>query len=87
MMETNNSPSVNADDQERSAVTPAMESLRQLRWSMAQVLTPKQYQVFALCFLEGMPQKEIAAELGLSVSSVSKIYTSALKKLRRLWNT
>ena len=86
-METNNSQSVNAAGQERSTVTPATESLRQLRWSMAQVLTPKQYQVFALCFLEGMPQKEIAAELGLSVSSVSKIYTSALKKLRRLWNT
>ena len=86
-MKTNNSPNVNVDDQERSTVTPAMESLRQLRWSMAQVLTPKQYQVFALCFLEGMPQKEIAAELGMSRSAVSISYTSALKKLRRLWNT
>lgn len=66
--------------------TIRLESQRKLRWSMAQVLTPKQYQIFALCFLEGMPQKTIAAELGLSVSSVSKIYTSALKKLRRLWN-
>ena len=87
MMETNNSQSANAADREKDTAEQAMESLRQLRWSMAQVLTPKQYQVFALCFLEGMPQKEIAAELGLSVSSVSKIYTSALKKLRRLWNT
>ena len=86
-METNNSQSANAADREKDTAEQAMESLRQLRWSMAQVLTPKQYQVFALCFLEGMPQKEIAAELGLSVSSVSKIYTSALKKLRRLWNT
>lgn len=85
-METNNIQSVNAAGRESSTATPGTESLRQLRWSMAQVLTPKQYQVFALCFLEGMPQKEIAAELGLSVSSVSKIYTSALKKLRRLWN-
>ena len=87
MMETNNSQSANAADREKDTAEQAMESLRQLRWSMAQVLTPKQYQVFALCFLEGIPQKEIAAELGLSVSSVSKIYTSALKKLRRLWNT
>lgn len=86
-MKTNNSQSANAADREKDTAEQAMESLRQLRWSMAQVLTPKQYQVFALCFLEGMPQKEIAAELGLSVSSVSKIYTSALKKLRRLWNT
>lgn len=86
-METNNSQSVNAAGRESSTVTPAMELLRQLRWSMAQVLTPKQYQVFALCFLEGMPQKEIAAELGMSRSAVSISYTSALKKLRRLWNT
>ena len=86
-METNNSQSVNAAGQERSTVTPATESLRQLRWSMAQVLTPKQYQIFAMHFLDGVPQKTIADELGLSVSSVSKIYTSALKKLRRLWNT
>ena len=85
-METNNSQSVNAAGQERSTVTPATESLRQLRWSMAQVLTPKQYQIFAMHFLDGVPQKTIADELGLSVSSVSKIYTSALKKLRRLWN-
>lgn len=87
MMETNNSQSANAAGPESGTATPAMESLRQLRWSMAQVLTPKQYQVFALCFLEGMPQKEIAAELGMSRSAVSISYTSALKKLRRLWNT
>ena len=85
-MKTNNSQSANAADREKDAAEQAMESLRQLRWSMAQVLTPKQYQVFALCFLEGMPQKEIAAELGMSRSAVSISYTSALKKLRRLWN-
>ena len=86
-MKTNNSQSVNVADQENGTVTPGTELLRLLRWSMAQVLTPKQYQVFALCFLEGMPQKEIAAELGMSRSAVSISYTSALKKLRRLWNT
>ena len=85
-METNNSQSVNVAGRESGTATPGMESLRQLRWSMAQVLTPKQYQVFALCFLEGMPQKEIAAEMGMSRSAVSISYTSALKKLRRLWN-
>lgn len=85
-METNNSQSVNAAGQESSTATPGTESLRQLRWSMAQVLTPKQYQVFALCFLEGMPQKTIAAELGISRAEVCRRYTSAMKKLRRLWN-
>lgn len=37
-METNSSQSVNVADPESDTVTPAMESLRQLRWSMAQVL-------------------------------------------------
>lgn len=86
-METNSSQSVNVADPESDTVTPAMESLRQLRWSMAQVLTPKQYQVFTLHFLGGMPQKTIAAELEMSRSEVCRRYTSALKKLRRLWNT
>lgn len=86
-METNNSQSVNVAGQENDIVTPAMESLRQLRWSMAQVLTPKQYQVFTLHFLEGIPQKEVAAELGMPRSAVCISYNSALKKLRRLWNT
>ena len=86
-METNNSPSVNAAGRESSTVTPAMESLRQLRWSMAQVLTPKQYQVFAMHFLDGVPQVVIAAELGMSRTAVSKVYNNALNRLRKLWNT
>ena len=86
-MKTNNSHSVNADGQERSTVTPGAELLRQLRWSMAQVLTPKQYQVFALHFLEGMPQKTIADELGISRTEVCRRYTSAMNRLRKLWNT
>ena len=86
-MKINNSPSVNADDQERGTVTPGMESLRQLRWSMAQVLTPKQYQVFAMHFLDGVPQVVIAAELGMSRTAVSKVYNNALNRLRKLWNT
>ena len=86
-MKTNNSPNENADVQERSTVTPGMELLRQLRWSMAQVLTPKQYQVFAMHFLDGVPQVVIAAELGMSRTAVSKVYNNALNRLRKLWNT
>ena len=85
-MKTNNSPNVNADDQERSTVTPATELLRQLRWSMAQVLTPKQYQIFAMHFLDGFPQVVIAYELGMSRTAVSKAYNNALNRLRKLWN-
>ena len=86
MMETNNSQSANAADREKDTAEQAMESLRQLRWSAAETLTPKQYQVFVLHFLEGVPQKTIAAELEMSRSEVCRCYTSALKKLRRLWN-
>lgn len=86
-METNNSQNVNVDDQERSTATPAKELLRMLRWSMAQVLTPKQYQVFAMHFLDGVPQVVIAAELGMSRTAVSKVYNNALNRLRKLWNT
>lgn len=86
-MKTNNSQSVSAAGQESSTATPGTESLRQLRWSMAQVLTPKQYQVFALHFLDGVPQRVIAAELGMSRSAVSKTYSRAMNHLRKLWNT
>lgn len=85
-METNNSQSVNVAGRESSTVTPAMESLRQLRWSMAQVLTPKQYQVFALHFLDGVPQGVIATELGMSRTEVSRTYNRAMNRLRKLWN-
>lgn len=86
-MKTNNSTNENADVQERSTATPDTELLRQLRWSMAQVLTPKQYQVFAMHFLDGVPQVVIAAELGMSRTAVSKVYNNALNRLRKLWNT
>ena len=85
-MKTNNSTNENADVQERRTVTPDTELLRQLRWSMAQVLTPKQYQVFAMHFLDGVPQIVIAAELGMSRTAVSKVYNNALNRLRKLWN-
>ena len=86
-MKTNNSQSVNVAGQENGTVTPGTELLRQLRWSMAQVLTPKQYQVFAMHFLDGVPQVVIAAELGMSRSAVSKTYSRAINHLRKLWNT
>ena len=86
-MKTNNSTNENADVQERRTVTPATELLRQLRWSAAETLTPKQYQVFAMHFLDGVPQVVIAAELGMSRTAVSKVYNNALNRLRKLWNT
>lgn len=85
-METNNSPSVNVAGQERSTVTPAMESLRLLRYSMAQVLNPIQYQVFALHFVDGVPQWVIADELEMTRIAVSRCYTHAVEILKIYWH-
>lgn len=86
-MKTNNSQSANVAGQKNGTVTPGTELLRLLRWSMAQVLTPKRYQVFAMHFLDGVPQVVIASELGMSRTAVSKAYNNALNRLRKLWNT
>jgi FixJ family two-component response regulator len=50
---------------------------------MAEQLTPRQYQVFVLNYLEGMPQVEIARELGISASCVSRHMIWAKEKMRR----
>lgn len=86
-MKTNNSTNENADVQERNTVAPGTELLRLLRWSAAETLTQKQYQIFAMHFLDGVPQVVIAAELGMSRTAVSKIYNRAMSRLRKLWNT
>lgn len=70
----------------QNTVEPAMELLRLLRVQMAETLTPKQYQVFTLHFVDGVPQKVIAAELGLSRPEVSRLYRAALEHLRKVWN-
>ncbi|MDY4484255.1 MAG: sigma-70 family RNA polymerase sigma factor [Butyricicoccus porcorum] len=59
-----------------------MELRRRLLSCMAETLTSQQYQVFVLNFLEGMPQKEIAAEFGLSRSAVCKTVAAAKYRLR-----
>lgn len=64
-----------------SAVTD-MELRRRLLSCMAETLTSKQYQVCVLNFLEGMPQKEIAAEFGLSCSAVCRTLAAAKYRLR-----
>lgn len=75
-----------ATERDQNTVEPAMELLRLLRVQMAELLTPRQYQVFALHFVDGVPQNVIAAELGLSCSAVSKTYNAALERLRKIWN-
>lgn len=72
----------NAADLEKNSVATDMELRRQLLSCMAETLTSQQYQVFVLNFLEGMPQKEIAIEFGLSRSAVCKTVAAAKYKLR-----
>lgn len=72
----------NAGDLEKNSVATDMELRRQLLSCMAETLTSQQYQVFVLNFLEGMPQKEIAIEFGLSRSAVCKTVAAAKYKLR-----
>lgn len=59
-----------------------MELRRLLLHVAARTLTAKQYQVFVLHFLEGMPQKDIAAEFGLSRSSVCKSAAQVMQRMR-----
>ncbi|HIV68517.1 MAG TPA: sigma-70 family RNA polymerase sigma factor [Candidatus Butyricicoccus stercorigallinarum] len=76
------SQSRGAADREKNSAVTDMELRRRLLSCMAETLTSRQYQVFVLHFLEGMPQKEIAAEFGLSRSAVSKTVNAAKYKLR-----
>ena len=65
------------------------EDIRALMASLKEVLTPKEYQV--ICYRYGlfrMPeqtQREIAAQLHISRSYVSRIEKNALKKLKALF--
>ncbi|MDO4287245.1 MAG: sigma-70 family RNA polymerase sigma factor [Eubacteriales bacterium] len=67
---------------EKNSVVTDMALRRQLLSCMAETLTSQQYQVFVLNFLEGMPQKDIADELGLSPSAVCRAVAAAKYRLR-----
>lgn len=79
----NQKPNENADDPKRSSVGTGTELRRQLLLCAAETLTSKEYQVFVLCFLEGMRQIDIASEFCMSRSAVSRTYSRALYKLRK----
>lgn len=69
----------NANDNEEQ-----MERLlRNLRKARVQELTPRQQQMLAMRFEQNMSGAEIARELGLSRSTVSRTLRRAQKRLRR----
>ena len=72
-----------AAGQKRNSVATDMELRRRLLSCMAETLTSAQYQVCVLNLLEGMPQKDIASEFGLSRSAVSRTISAAKYRLRR----
>lgn len=74
-------PSVDAP--EKNSAGTDMELRRLLLSCMAETLTSGQYQVCVLNLLEGMPQKDIANEFGLSRSAVSRTISAGKYRLRR----
>ena len=68
---------------ENASAATDMVLRRQLLSCMAETLTRHQYQVCVLNLLEGMPQKDIASEFGLSRSAVSRTISAAKYRLRR----
>ena len=69
----------NADDNQEQ-----MERLlRNLRKARAQELTPRQQQMLSMRFEQNMSGAEIARELGLNRSTVSRTLRRAQERLRR----
>ena len=69
----------NADDNQEQ-----MERLlRNLRKARVQELTPRQQQMLAMRFEQNMSGAEIARELGLNRSTVSRTLRRAQERLRR----
>ena len=71
----------------KNSVSPGMVALHLLRLSMAESLNPIQYQVFALCFLEQIPQMKLNEMLNMSASAISRCYHRCLYNIRRFWKT
>ena len=76
-------PNLSADVPEKNSAGTDMELRRLLLSCMAETLTSAQYKVCVLNLLEGMPQKDIASEFGLSRSAVSRTISAAKYRLRR----
>ena len=69
----------NADDNQEQIE----RLLRNLRKARVQELTPRQQQMLSMRFEQNMSGAEIARELGLNRSTVSRTLRRAQKRLRR----
>ena len=70
--------------QKNASVSAATDCRRLLLQVAAETLTSYQYQVFVLCCLESLTQREIAAILDVSPSAVSQCLRAARLKMRRV---
>jgi RNA polymerase sigma factor (sigma-70 family) len=52
---------------------------------MAEILTPRQYELFSMRYSDGFTLSEVAAALNISPARVSQVLTEAVEKLRRLF--
>lgn len=50
----------------------------------AETLTSQQYQVWVLCYCEGLTQREVSAILDVNPSAVSRCLRAARLKMRKL---
>lgn len=79
-------PGDNGDEEERREERARFvrSKMREVRKVMARNLTARQNECLTLYYLQGHPQREISARLGIHQTTVSQHVRYALKKLRRL---
>ncbi|WP_456362327.1 RNA polymerase sigma factor [Pseudomonas syringae] len=64
-----------------------MDFEQQLKALLAiiEALPPRQRQVFLLHRIHGMPQREIAAELGISLNMITQHFGRAMRTIAQHW--
>lgn len=82
-------PGDNGDEERRKEERARFvrSKMRKVRKIMSQNLTDRQNQCLTLYYLQGHPQREIAARLGIHQTTVSQHIHYALGKLRRFFSS
>jgi RNA polymerase sigma factor (sigma-70 family) len=74
-----------AHDADGAAILDFTQRLEALK-RIIESLPPRQQQVFLLHRLHGMPQLEIAQELGISRNMVTQHFSRAMATIQRMWH-
>lgn len=78
-------PDIHAHDTDGAAILDFTQRLEALK-RIIESLPPRQQQVFLLHRLHGMPQLEIAQELGISRNMVTQHFSQAMATIQRTWH-